>query len=302
MKKLLVLLVILALSLVGCAEKESDGVKVVATLFPQYDFARNVAGEGMDVDLLLDFGTDAHSFDPTALDVMKIANADLFIYTGEGMELWVTKLLESADISRAIESGSLRVLDLSKSVSLISTHGDDHGDFDMHIWTSPKNAALMCDAICDALAAVDSENEELYRENLALYKEKLASVDLAYKESISGARLDKAFFGGSFAFAYLFDEYNLLHESVYDGCASHTEPSALDIAHVVSEAKEAGAKHVIYDTEAEKKTAEIIADESGANLIRLHAIHNISKAEFDSGEDYVSLSLENALALGKALN
>ena len=300
MKKLLVLFMILLLALVGCGSEDEDGLKVVATLFPQYDFVRNIAGDAADTDLLLDLGTDAHSFDPTALDVMKIADADLFIYTGEDMELWAKKLLESEDISRAIESGKLKVLDLSKNVSLIAGHHEN--EFDMHIWTSPENASLMCDAICASLVSLDGENADYYKENLAAYKEKLATVDVAYKEAINGARLDSAFFGGSFAFAYLFDEYSLCHESVYEGCASHTEPSALDIARVVSAVKAADAKYVIYDTAAEKKTAQIIANESGADLIRLHAIHNISKAEFDSGEDYISLSMANAEVLGKALN
>lgn len=309
MKKMLIFLLIAVAVTAGCAKTdEADTLSVVATLFPQYDFAVNIEGDNANVELLLDFGTDAHSYDPTPLDILRIADADLFIYTGDGMELWAAKLLESADVARAVESGSLKVLDLSKNVELICTrdhghdHADDHEEYDAHIWTSPKNALSMCSAICDALVSLDKENEAVYRENFAAYSEKLSSLDRALADTVSSARLREVYFGGSFAFAYLFDEYSLSHVSVYEGCASHAEPSALDISRVVSAVNSSSARYVVYDTETEKKTAQTIANECGAALLRLHAVHNISKAEFDAGEDYISLMQKNIEALRKALD
>lgn len=301
MRKLLVLVLILALALVGCGNDEAKEISVVATLFPQYDFTRNIAGENADVTLLLDFGTDSHSYDPTPMDILKIAKADLFIYTGDNMELWAKKLLESADIAQAIESGSLKVLDLSEHVELHAHNDHDHEDYDPHIWTSPKNAVSMCKAICTSLSELDGENAHRYEANLAAYSEKLAELDVALSEVALGASLREVIFGGSFAFAYMFEEYGLSHISVYEGCASHAEPSAADLSRVVNAAKNLGAKYILYDTETEKKTAQIIANESGASLLHIHAIHNISKAEFDSGEDYISLMKKDIEALRKAL-
>ena len=133
---------ILPLLLPSCGKPaESDKPQIVATLFPQYDFARQLAGDRADVTLLLGFGADAHTYDPTPADMLKIANADLFIYTGGEMELWTDKLLKSADIAEAVESGRLRVLDLSKCVTLLpaaehdhdgADEGHDHGDCDPH--------------------------------------------------------------------------------------------------------------------------------------------------------------------------
>ncbi len=303
MKRIFVFLLIVALVTAGCAKtEENDTLSVVATLFPQYDFAVNIAGDVADVELLLDLGTDAHSYEPTPLDIVRIANADLFIYTGNDMEIWAAKLLSSPDITKAIERGSLKVLDLSGSVDLIPLDGHEHGEYDAHIWTSPKNAVKMSASICEAMAAADGENADAYRKNFDAYAEKLDALDTEIKETVLSAKLSQACFGGSFAFTYLFEEYGLSHVSVYEGCAAHAEPSAADIGKVVTAAESLDAEYIIYDTEAEKKTAEIIANECGIDLLRMHAVHNISRAEFDAGEDYISLMQKNIQTLGKALN
>ena len=310
MKKLLALLLLTALltTLAACGiPEETDRLSVVATLFPQYDFARNIAGDRADVTLLLDFGTDAHSYDPTPADLIAIARADLFLYTGDGMELWAKKLLQSPDVARAIECGSLTVLDLSQYVEPVCAHdhdhddhgGHDHGEYDPHIWTSLAGADAMCVAIADALAAIDVSGAETYRVQLAAYRAQLTALR-AEASTIAPVR-DTVYFGGSFAFAYLFDELGLHHKSVFEGCASHAEATAADIAEIVDSMRQSTAKYVFYDTPSEEKTARIIAGLTVAEPLRLHAIHNISKAEFDAGENYFSLMLRNLETLRKAL-
>lgn len=302
MKKLLALLLcgvfILSFAACGIPEK-SDRLTVVATLFPQYDFARNLAADRAEVTLLLDFGTDAHSYDPTPADVIAIACADLFVYTGADMELWAAKLLKTPDIARAVESGSLTVLDLSRYVEPVclhdhehaDEHGHDHGAADPHIWTSLAGADAMCAAIADALIAIDADGADAYTASLAAYREKLSALR-AEAATIAPVR-DTVYFGGSFAFAYLFDELGLHHRSVFEGCASHAEATATDIAEIVDLMRQSTARYILYDTPSEEKLARIIAGLTVAEPLRLHAIHNISKAEFDAGEDYLSLMRQN---------
>lgn len=311
MKKLLCLILALAFLLPGCADDDSGKISVVATLFPQYDLAREIAGDRADVELLLDFGADAHSYDPTPADVMKIADADLFIYTGDDMELWAGKLLESEDISNAVERGTLHVLDLSEYVSLVEMYADGHDhhhehdrecEYDSHIWTSVENAYKMCDAIMNALCLVDPEGTGNYKGNLADYSAHLYSL----KESVAAlkdeARLTTVFFGGSFAFRYLFEEIGIAHHSVFEGCASHAEASAADIMALADKLKSSGAAYVLYDSPSEKKIADAIAAECGIEVLHLHAIHNITKEEFEAGENFVSLMQKNIETLGKALS
>jgi len=298
-KRFLAILLLCALFLCSCGTWGDDGkTDIVATMFPQYDFARNIAGDNANVSLLLDFGTDAHSYEPTPMDIMKIASADLFVYTGDEMEIWVKTLLESDDIKAATERGTLRILDLSKSVTLIPMHDHDHGEYDSHIWTSPENAMKMCEAIAAALIEIDGENSSLYEDNLANYKTSLEELSASAKALEKG----EVFFGGSFAFRYLFSFAELLHCSIYEGCSSHAEPSATAIAEMVEQIRESGARYVLYDSPSEKKIAESIAAECGIEVLHLHAVHNITKAEFDAGEDYVSLMTKNIETLRKALS
>lgn len=310
MRKLLALLLVAALCVClaacGMPTYDPDRLTVVATLFPQYDFARNIAGDRADVSLLLDFGVDAHSYDPTPADIITIARADLFVYTGGDMELWAEALLQSPDIARAIDSGSLAVLDLSAHVELVCLHGHDHahedhdhGEYDPHIWTSLGNADAMCASIADALSVVDADGADIYAKNLAAYREKLSALRAEY--AALTPVIDTGYFGGSFAFAYLFDELGLHHKSVFEGCASHAEATAADIADIVDSMRQSSAKYVFYDTPSEEKTARVIAGLTVAEPLRLHAIHNISKAEFDAGEDYLSLTRQNLATLRKAL-
>ena len=315
MKKILLILLCLALLLTlaacGTPAADRDRLQVVATLFPQYDFARNIALERADVELLLDFGADAHSYDPTPADIITIAKADLFIYTGGDMELWAEKLLASADIQKAIESGSLRVLDLSQSVELLCLHehdedeehdhDHDHGEYDPHIWTSLQNARDMVSAITHALIELDPEGMTDYKASAAAYDAELVMLEMELADMLADAKRDTCCFGGSFAFAYLFHDAGLSHVSVFEGCASHAEGSVADIAAVVGAVKASGAPYVLYDSPSEQKTAQTIASETDTELLRLHAIHNITKQEFDAGEDFCSLMRQNIEVLRKAL-
>ncbi len=307
MKKLTVLLLSLVLLLCSCGEKTDVGkLDIVTTMFPQYCFAKEVAGEHANVEMLLDFGVDAHSYEPTPADIVKIASADLFIYTGDEMELWAKELLESADVKKAIDSSSLHVLDLSENehITLLSMHGHqhEHEEIDTHIWTSTENAETICEAIAASLGEIDGENKRIYDESLLKIQSKLRPLNeegAKLKEAYEGKTV---YFGGSFAFRYLFDEIGLEYASIYEGCASHAEPSAADIAKMIDEIKESGAKYVLYDTPSEEKIALSIAAECGIEVLHLHAIHNISKAEFDAGEDYFTLMQKNLETLGKALS
>lgn len=311
MKKLMTILLLCVFLLCACGENADSGkLNIVTTMFPQYDFARNIAGEYANVEMLLDFGVDVHSYEPTPADIIKISKADLFIYTGNEMEPWVKKLLESADIKKAIDHGALHVLDLSEDedITLLpireheEEHFHEHGEFDTHIWTSHANAVAMCNSILHSLCEIDPENEEDYRLNTCGYAILIYRIKEMGEELKATAVRDTVYFGGSFAFRYLFDEIGIDHVSIYEGCASHAEPSAADIAKMVDAVKESGAKYVLYDTASEKKIAEAIAAECGASVLHLHAIHNISKAEFDAGEDYRSLMKKNLETLGKALS
>lgn len=303
MKKtiLSVLLITLALScfcLSSCNKEENDDgtLKIVATLFPQYDFARNIAGDKAKIELLLPPGADSHSFDPSMKDILKMSDADIFIYTGAEMELWSESFAKNV-------KGDCTVVDLSEGIELFGTeeHGHEHLNVDPHIWTSPANAMKMVAKICDSLCEKDGENEEYYRENARVYLEKLEKLDAEIRK-ISENSDTTLYFGGEFSFLYFVKEYGFSYFTLYDSCSSHSEPSSKKISEMVEKMKEEKVKVLFYPELSSAKAAKSVANETGAKLLMLHSCHNLTDGEISSGEDYLSLMTKNLENIKEALS
>lgn len=301
---------LLLCSLCGCKggeERTSPKLKVVTTLFPQYDFARTIGGDRAEVIKLLPNGGESHTYDPSVKDITEISTADIFLYTGEHMEAWAGELIKSVD------SDSVDVVDLSKGIELMSISdegGHDHTlenshshDFDVHIWTSPKNAKIMVDTILEAFCFADSDNADYYTQNADALKRELEELDYALSELSENYDKRTLYFGGRFAFLYMFRQYGFNYRTPYRGCGEESEPGIKVIADIVSEMKSLGAQYIFCEEMSQGKIAKGIAEETGAKLLVLHSCHNISKSEDDSGETYISLMKKNIdnlkLALGQ---
>lgn len=305
MKKILsvVLVLVFCLSLVACSDVKTEDngkLKVVASLFPQYDFARNIAGDKADVLLLLPYGVDSHSFDPSMKDITSISDADLFIFTGENMEAWTAPFVEN------IPKGC-RILDVSESVEKISLseshshHTHETANVDPHIWTSPKNAKLIAISIATELSNLDPDNADYYMENLTRYISELDYLDENIRSVIDNSSNNKLYFGGKFSFLYFVKDYSLTYMSLYDSCSESAEPSAKKLNDMVFEMKENGAKVIFFPELSEPKTAEVVAQTVDANPILLHSCHNISADEAKAGKTYISIMYENLENLKEAL-
>ncbi len=301
MKKLILPLLVCFL-FCGCTflPKADDGrLQIVATLFPQYDFAREICGDRAEIMMLLPPGMDSHSYEPTPQDAVKISQADLFLYTGSVMEPWADKLSENVQ-------GQL--LDVSEGVSLLS--GDDihhsvglsHAEdtTDPHIWTNPQNAAIMVDTILNAVCALDPGNAAFYTENAENYKGKLRKVDEDIEAAVKGGKRQHIVFGGHFAMRYFVNRYNLSYIAAFDACSGETEPSPSTLVTIIESMQREGIPAVFYEELATPRTASLIAEETGAKMLLLHSCHNISKEE--TGETYLSLMYKNLENLKIGLN
>lgn len=276
-------------------EKAEDKLSIVTTLFPNYDFAKQIVGDKAEVTLLLDPGVESHDYDPSPSDIISINKADIFIYTGDYMEVWAGNIIES------LESDTVKVVDASKDITLIPSeeeegeeegHTHDHS-YDPHIWTSPKNAITMVNTILDAIVQADPENRKYYEKNAAAYINEIQDVDTEIREVVSNAKYNTIYFGGRFAMVYFVKEYGLGYMSAFDSCSSETEPSAKLVADIVKAMKENGAKVVYYEELTDPKSATAIAEEVGGEVLLLHSCHNVSAEEFESGATYVSLMKQN---------
>lgn len=295
-----------AVLLAGCGAQllppENERIEVVATLFPQYDFARQIAGARADVTLLLPPGVESHAYEPTPADIIRINQADVFLYTGAYMEPWAQKLIEGLD-------GDVQVVDVSAHVPLEEeSHDheghdhDGHGGFDPHIWTNPQNAKVMVDNIAAALSAADPAGSGLFMTNAADYKAQLDELDETIMEIVGMSEHREIVFGGRFAMRYFAEHYGLAWSAAFDSCSGETEPSVRAVAQIIDNIQKNRIPVIYYEELTDPKVARAIARESGAQPLLLHSCHNVSKDELAAGATYLSLMEQNAENLKRGLN
>ena len=304
-------LIIAVFIMAGCSRQPSasasDKLAVVVTLFPQYDFVRQIAGDLVELYMLLPPGVESHAYEPSPADMIRIRNADLFIYTGEVMEAWAGRILQSVDIP---------VLDLSADFNLCVFDDDDEGEddnddhdrhehdhvLDPHIWTDPRNAIAMVSAIADALCKADPDNADVYRRNAAAYILKLIALDERFESIVSSASRNKLVFGGRFPFYYFVQRYGLEYAAAYDSCSTEAEPSARRIAELMDLIVSEKIPAIYCEELVDPKIARLISEETGAELLLLHSCHNVTAEEFEGGITYLELMERNAVNLEKGLN
>jgi zinc transport system substrate-binding protein len=310
--KLLILifaLLISALPLCSCAGTSAEGISIVTTIFAPYDFAKAIGGENVSVKMLLSPGADIHSYDPTPKDMLALKKCDIFICVGGTSDAWAEEILAS------VENEDIVIIKLMEHTEgLICSdhshededhghgHDHDHGEFDEHVWTSPRNAALACEAIADALCALDAENAETYRSNFSEYSSALSALDEEIKSIVAGAARTEIVFGDRFPLIYFANAYGLTYHSAFPGCAGDTEPSASTIAELMSKVKINGIPAVFCLGLSQGNIADTICAETGAKKLVFHSCENVSKNDFRDGVTYLELMQRNAQALREALS
>lgn len=293
--------------------EENDGgkrISVVTTIFPQYDFTRQIAGDKADVTMLLAPGAESHSYEPTPQDIIKIQNCDVFIYVGGENDAWVDSILESVDQSK------IRIIKLLDYVDPLGEEvkegmepeeeapgeANDETEYDEHVWTSPQNAVAITNVIRDVLCCLDSSNSAVYRANAEKYVEQLNSLDAEFKEVISGAKRTTLVFGDRFPLRYFTECYGLDYWAAFPGCSTETEPSAATIAFLADKVKEEKIPVVFKIELSNGNVARSIAEATGAKVLTFYSCHNLSKQEFEDGATYLSFMRKNVESLKEALN
>ena len=317
MNKRFIIILTAIMLLAGCAplQEKTDGkVQIVATVFPLYDFAREIAGEDADVKMLLKPGAEVHSYEPTPQDIIAIQNCDVFLYIGGESDEWVRDVLASMDTSRMQVVALMECVETMEEAedgfawSSEHTH-DDHGrhdheeaEYDEHIWTSPKNAIKMTETIGQALQAADADHAAGYESRVTAYVKKLETLDKALIETIANARRNLLIFADRFPFLYLARDYGLEYYAAYPGCSSEAEPSAATVASIIEKTKESNVPAVFYIELSNRLMADTIAEATGVQELLLHSCQNVTKEEFERGESYLSLMEQNVANLKIALN
>lgn len=315
---------------------DSDKISIVTTIFPPYDFARQIAGQNADITMLLPPGTESHSYEPSPRDIITIQNCDIFVYGGGESDEWIDSILESMDVSNmqiismmevsnALHEETVEGMQTAaghdhehdedehehehdedehehEAESDWHTSGGSHEQYDEHVWTSPKNSILICRAICDALCSMDAVNIQQYKQACEQYILQLEQLDDRFEDIVANAKRKSIIFGDRFPFLYLVKEYDLSYWAAYPGCSSETEVSAATLAFLIDKVKAEQIPVVFYLEFSNQKIADIICESTNAKKLQFHSCHTISSDDLQNGVTYIDLMNQNADNLKEALN
>ena len=281
----------------------SATIRIVATNFPLYDFARAVCGKGStpisaDVTMLLAPGMETHSYEPTPQDIIRIQDCDLFLYIGGESDEWVEEILSSMD--QPVHA--LRLMDF---VNLLEEEGEEEDEYDEHIWTSPVNAIKMLEAIRDEVCEIVNAKQtelgiesyqpiaDMYAGYADAYINEIRQLDQDFRDLFAETKNHTVFFGDRFPLLYFVKEYGLSYYAAFPGCYEGSEPSAADITGLIDEAKALSVNTIYYIELSNHQIADVIADSTGASTAMIHSCHNVSQEDFNSGATYLDLMRGN---------
>ena len=306
-----------AASVPSASQSDEKPLKIVTTIFPEYDWVREILGDKADnaeLTMLLDNGVDLHSYQPTADDIIKISDCDLFIYVGGESDGWVEDALKEATNKDMQVINLLDVLgEQVKEEEVVEgmeaeeeeAEDEDEPEYDEHVWLSLKNAETLCNAITDALETIDPANKDAYAANAAAYLEKLAALDGEYQTVVDNAARKTVLFGDRFPFRYLVDDYGLNYYAAFVGCSAETEASFETISFLSGKVDELGLPCVLTIEGAQHKIAETIVQntaDQNQSILTLDSMQSTTSTDVANGTTYLSTMESNLNVLKQALN
>lgn len=318
-----------AASAESSAEASGKKLKIVATIFPEYDWVRQILGDeakNADITLLLDKGVDLHSYQPNAEDIAKISECDLFLYVGGESDGWVKDALkEGKNPDRKVinllealgnntkeeevvegmqaeeEEGSK---DSESTAASAESEEEECPEYDEHVWLSLRNAESICEVITEDLKSLDSAHAAVYEANLKKYTEQLESLDQQYTDTVKAAANKTLLFGDRFPFRYLVDDYGIKYYAAFVGCSAETEASFETVSFLAKKMDELGLKHVMTIEGPNKKIAETIIQntkDKNQDILTLNSMQSTTEQDIESGETYLGIMQQNLEVLKKAL-
>ncbi len=340
MKKVLAFVLSLILSIsctaIGTGLAESEKISIVTTIFPIYDWVREIIGgdaEHVDITLLMDNGVDLHSYQPTAQDILKISTADLFIYVGGESDEWVEDVLESAmnpglkAISLVEAMGDeIKMEEIVEGMEHEHDHDEeeDHGhedqdhedhdeehdhehedEADEHVWLSLRCAKRLTAVIADTLSGIDPAFEDHYRASAFVYMEKLSDLDAQYAETVSNSKFKTILFGDRFPFRYLADDYGLIYYAAFSGCSAESEASFATILFLTQKVDELGLPAVLTIEHPRTRIAETVVQNTVSKdqeILVLDSMQGTTASDIQAGMTYLSVMKANLEVLKEALN
>ncbi len=319
MKKIIpffIIITIIMLSLCSCGTNvdEHEGLNIVCTAFPQYDFAKNIIGSDDGLTLLLDDGADLHSYEPTAQDIIRIGSADIFIFVGGASDDWAEGVIRSANNP---DLKTIAIMDLVKTLKEeyvsgmqqenhvhehLDAHSGDHSGEDEHIWLSLKNAVKITESLCEQICEADPENSDKYITNSKNYITELCTLDTEYQKMISASSRKTVLFADRFPFRYLTEDYGLTYFAAFAGCSSESEASFETMAFLIDKTKELDLPYVLTIEGSDGSLAKTVCESTESKIAVLDSCQSVSMSDIKNGTSYINIMKSNLEVLQEALN
>lgn len=309
------LIITSAFSLLSCSTKSSNNgkLKVVCTIFPEYDWTRTIIGDNdkIDLSLVVQNGVDLHSFQPSTEDIVEISTADIFIYIGGVSDNWVTEVLENSRNENMVVINLMDILgnrihekEVVEGMEEDHHHHDHANNNDEHIWLSLTNAKLCCEAITEALSNALPESKETFNTNLQNYITKLDELNNDFIEAVNKAPEKTIIVCDRFPFLYLVDDYGLNYYAAFTGCSAETEASFKTIAFLSQKLAQSNLGAVITIDNSDNKIAKTVIENSKVNGCKIYTLDSMQSTTLDealNGKNYLDTMASNLEMLKKAL-
>lgn len=269
----------------------SGKLKVMASIYPVCDFAVKAGGDKVTVTDMVPAGTEPHDWEPGTGDIIGLEKADVFVYSGAGMEHW------AEDVLKSLDNKSLVVAEASEGITLREGHGEE--SYDPHVWLDPMNAKKEMENIKNAFVKADPENKDYYENNYKAYGEKFDALNQSYKDALSPFS-GKTIVVSHEAFAYLCKAYGLTQMGI-EGLTPDSEPDPAQMAKIIDFIKKNKVETIFFEALGTSKVIDVISKETGARAAALNPIEGLSDEEIKAGDDYFSIMEANLEALKRAL-
>jgi zinc transport system substrate-binding protein len=292
---------------------QKDKLQVIATIFPGYDWTREIIGDTRNIELtmLLDNGVDLHSYMPSAADMLKLSNCDVFLYVGGESDRWVEDALKEAanedmkvinllDIlgEQVKEEEIVEGMDVKQEDS-----AKEEPEYDEHVWLSLNNAMLFCQSIADTLSEVDPENQDTYEKNCLEYNQKLTELDSKYQDAVAASEKKTLIFGDRFPFRYLTEDYGIPYYAAFAGCSAETEASFETITFLAGKLDELGLGNILTIDGSDQKIARTIVQSTknrDQKILTLDSMQSVTSDESAAGTTYLSIMEDNLKVIEEA--
>lgn len=295
---------VIALALGGCQDAPKEAPKagapprplVVASFYPLYDFARQIAGDRAEVVSLVPTGVEPHDWEPSPRDVARVEQAAVFIYNGAGFDAGAERLAKNVSATKTVVVEATAGVPLLPAKAAKPAKEPEH---DPHVWLDPTLVRLQVDAIRGGLAKADPANAEHYATRAGAYATRLTTLHEALAKGLESCQRREIVVSHA-AFTYLAHRYKLNQVPVM-GLSPEAEPSPAELARVVRQVRRVKAKVIFFETLVSPKLAETLAAEVGAKTLVLNPLEGLTSDEEKAGKDYIGVMEENLKNLRVAL-